>query len=162
AQPIELTDKIPYAAMTPMSADEALARALESRADFQAARARVAAAEADHKAATSDALPSITLNADYGAIGPTVNQAQQTYTLVGAVHVPIFDGKRRGRDLETDAVLSQRRAEADDFRQRIELEVRSAFGDLQAAEAQVRASQGIVDLANAQLTQAQDRFRAGV
>jgi outer membrane protein TolC len=163
AQPFELTDKVPYSAMPAMTVDDALTRALASRTDYMAARARVEAAEADHRAAVTEAVPSVVLNGDYGTIGPTIRSAQPTFTIIGAVKIPVFDGGRRqGRERETDAVLRERRSEADDFRQRIELEVRSAYVDVQAAEAQVRVAQGLVELANAQLVQAQDRFRAGV
>src|SRR5262249_29647483 len=134
----------------------------ESRTDYLAAKARVEAAQADHRAALTESVPSVFVNGDYGAIGATPRDAQPTFTVIGGVRIPIFDAKRRGRQAETDAVVRERQAEADDFRQRIELEVRSAFVDLQAAEAQVKVTQGIVDLANAQLVQAQDRFRAGV
>ena len=44
AQPFTLTDKIPYAPMPPVTLEQALQRALESRPDFLALRERVAAA----------------------------------------------------------------------------------------------------------------------
>jgi len=163
SQAFDLTDKIPYSAMPTMTFDEALKRAYEARADYRAALARVQAADADHRAAAAEALPSVVVNANYGAIGPSASDAQATFAVVGAVRVPIFDGgRRRGRLLETEATLRERRAEADDFRQRIDSEIRTAFLDVEATEAQLRVAQGIVDLATAQLTQAQDRFRAGV
>ena len=146
-----------------MTFDEALKRAYDGRADYRAALARVQAADADRRAAAAEALPSVVVSADYGAIGPSAGDAQATFTVLGAVRVPIFNGgHRRGRLIETEATLRERQAEADDFRQRIESEVRATFLDLQATEAQLRVAQGIVDLAAAQLTQAQDRFRAGV
>lgn len=163
SQPFDLTDKIPYSAMPAMTFDEALKRAQDSRADYRAALARAQAADADRRAAAAEALPSVVVNANYGAIGPSASDAQATFTVMGAVRVPIFDGgRRRGRVLETEATLRERQAEAEDFRQRIESEIRTALLDVQATEAQLRVVQGIVDLATSQLAQAQDRFRAGV
>jgi outer membrane protein TolC len=163
AQPLELVDRIPYAAMPPLTLDETLQRAASSRADYQAALARVKAAEADRRAAQTEALPSLRVTADYGAIGPTPSDTKRTYALAGLVRVPLFDGGRRqGRLLESGALLRERQAEAQDFVQRIEYEVRGAWLDLQAAEQQLPVAQGVVDLANSELAQAQNRFRAGV
>ncbi len=163
SQPFDLADKIPYAETPVPTLDETVKRALDSRADYHAAMARVQAAEADRRSAVTEALPSIVVNADYGLIGPTAGDAQRTFTIVGAVRVPIFEGGRRqGRLVQTDAVLRERRAEADDLRQRVESEVRAALLDVQASQAQLRVARGIVELARTQLTQAQDRFAAGV
>jgi outer membrane protein TolC len=59
-------------------------------------------------------------------------------------------------------VLAQRRAQLEDQRSRIEFEVRSAFLDLQSAADQVAVAKSSVDLAQQTVTQAQDRFSAGV
>jgi outer membrane protein TolC len=163
AQELQLVDRIAYAAMPPLTLEEALRRAAGSRADYQAALARVKAADADRRAAQTEALPSVRVSADYGAIGPSPSDTKRTYALAGVVHVPLFDGGRRqGRLLESGAVLRERQAEAQDFTQRIEAEVRSAWLDLQAAEQQLVVARGVVDLANSELAQAQTRFRAGV
>jgi outer membrane protein TolC len=149
--------------MPAIGLEEALKRAYDTRADYRAALARVQAAEADHRSAATESLPSVVVNADYGAIGLSPSDTQSTFTVVGAVHVPVFDGGiRHGRLLETEAALRERRADAEDFRQRVESEIRTAFLDVEATEAQLRVAQHVVDLANTQLTQAQDRFRAGV
>ena len=86
-----------------------------------------------------------------------------TYALVGAVNVPIFQGGRvKGRVMQADAQLAQQKAQLADLRARIELEVRSALLDVQAADQRVRVAKGAADLAAEQLVQAQDRYSAGV
>ena len=83
--------------------------------------------------------------------------------MTGAVVVPIFNGGRtKGRLLEADADLRNRRAEADDLKASIYYEVRAAFLDLEATATQLSLSGRTRDLANQQLTQARDRFAAGV
>jgi outer membrane protein TolC len=80
-----------------------------------------------------------------------------------SLNIPIFQGGRvRGEVLETDALLAQRRAQLADLRGRIGFEVRTAFLDLNAANEQVQVARSAVDLAQQQLTQARDRFAAGV
>jgi outer membrane protein TolC len=163
SQPYDLAGEIPSAQLPTPTLEDAVKRALEGRSDYRAALARVQAAEAGRRSAVQEALPSVVVNADVAAIGPTAGDAQQTFSIVGAVRVPIFDGgRRRARVIESDATLRERRAEAEDFRQRVEAEVTSALLDLQATEAQLRVAQGVVNLARTQLTQAQDRFGAGV
>jgi outer membrane protein TolC len=79
------------------------------------------------------------------------------------VHVPVFEGGRvTARKIETGSELRQREAELADFRGRIELEVRTALLDLHAADQQVQAARINQQLAGEQLTQARDRFAAGV
>lgn len=163
AQPLDLVDRVPYAAMPPLTLEDALERAARSRPDYQAALARVKAADADRRAAQTELIPSVRISADYGAIGSTPSDAKSTYSVAGLVRVPLFDGgRRKGRVLETDAVRRQRQTEAQDFAQRIESDVRTAWLDLQAADQQLTVARGVVDLANSELVQAQNRFRAGV
>jgi outer membrane protein TolC len=79
------------------------------------------------------------------------------------VHVPIFEGGRAtARRTSTASALRQREAELNDLRGRIEFEVRSALLDLRAADQEVQAAQTNVQLATDTLTQARDRFAAGV
>lgn len=162
-QPITLVDKIPYAAMPVLPVDEALKRAFESRADFLAAKSRVEAAEAARKAAYGALLPSLTFDADFGAIGQTINAAHSTYTMAANVRIPLFDGgKTTARRIETSSALRQREAELADFRSRVEYEVRTSLLDLRAADQQLQAAQTNVQLASDELQQARDRFGAGV
>ena len=64
--------------------------------------------------------------------------------------------------MEADAALQQRKAEIEDLRGRIYYDVRNAFLDLKAAADRVQVAQSAVKLADEQMLQSQDRFRAGV
>ncbi len=162
-QQFDLSDRVPYAALPPMSLDEALKQAYATRPDLQAAASTLRAAEDAKRAAQGLALPSVHVNADVGYIGQTVGTVERTYTVIGLVRVPIFQGGAvRGRVLQAEAAVQQQRAQFEDLRTRIDYEVRTAFLDLKAAEDRVKVAQGALDLANQQQTQAQDRFAAGV
>jgi outer membrane protein TolC len=81
----------------------------------------------------------------------------------GQVNVPLFEGGRtHGRTAQARADLAQRRAELEDLRARVYYNARLAFLDLQSAEEQVRTATRARELADLQLTQARDRFAAGV
>ena len=79
------------------------------------------------------------------------------------MNVPLFEGGRtHGRTAQARADLAQRRAELEDLRGAVYYNARVAFLDLQSAEEQVRTATRARELADLQLTQARDRFAAGV
>src|SRR5262249_14539656 len=88
----ELVDEVPFAAVPAASMEEALRQAADRRSDLKAAQAQVAAAERALSAARSERLPSLAVSADYGTIGPSFGDAQPTFTVVGTVRVPIWQG----------------------------------------------------------------------
>ena len=162
-QVVRLTDPIPYAPLADVTLEQALADAYAQRPDYVAARERLTAAESAHRAATSELLPSLRFDADYGTIGQEWGTAHPTYAVAATVRVPVFEGGRaQARRLETNAVVRQRRAEADDLRGRIDVEVREAMLDVTAAAQELVAADATVALATQALTQARDRFAAGV
>ena len=108
-------------------------------------------------------MPSIEVNANYGDLGRAPGSSHGTMFVQGTLSVPIYTGERaRAEILESDALLEQRKAEASNLRDRIEYEIRTANLDIRAAAEQVQVAQAGRDLAQQQLTQAQDRFVAGV
>jgi outer membrane protein TolC len=162
-QPFALTDKIPYAPLPALTLDAALQRAYDSRPDYLAAQSRLQAAAASRSAANGALLPSVSFDADFGAIGQTVETAHSTYSFGATLRVPVFDGGRTtARRIQANAFMKQREAEVADFKGRIEYEVRSAFLDVRSADEQLQAAQTNVQLANDELQQARDRFGAGV
>ncbi len=163
AQAFTLTETIPVTPAPPLSLDQALQRAYQDRSDYRSAQAQVRSAELNRKAMTGETLPSLRISADYGAIGPRPTQSHGTFSTLAVLQIPIFQGgKEIGDKLQADALLRQRQAALDDLRGRIEYEVRTAFLDIASAGEQVQVAQSSVSLAEQALTQARDRFRAGV
>ena len=162
-QAFTLTDRIPYAPLADVSIDSALKTAFENRADYLAARERLAAAEAGRRAAADDHLPTVHMDADYGTIGQSPSDAHPTFRVAATLRVPIFDaGRATGRRLESEAELNRRRAELADFRGLVEYDVRSALLDLRAATQRLDVAQATVSLAGQELEQARDRYAAGI
>jgi outer membrane protein TolC len=162
-QRFELDPALPNLPVADLSIEAAVALAYQTRPDYKAAVERVSAAEATRRSIVGDALPSVKVSADYGEIGLSPADARATFAVTGAVNVPIFQGGRtRGRLLEADADIRSRRADAEDLKAAIYYEVRAAFLDLDATARQLALAGKTRDLANQQLTQARDRFAAGV
>jgi len=89
--------------------------------------------------------------------------AHPTYRVAANVRIPIFEaGRATERSIVAGAELARRQAELGDFKERVEYEVRSAVLDLRAAGQRLEAAQTSVTLAGQELTQARDRFAAGV
>ena len=162
-QDFVLADALPYAPLEGVNLLQALDRAEKNRADLQAAQAQVRAAELALKAAHAERYPTLSVVTDYGAIGLNPSNSHGTFTFSGSLNFPIYQGTRVNGDIEqADAALQQRKAEAQDLRGRIDYDVRSAFLDLDSAADQVGVAQSNVQLAEETLTQARDRFTAGV
>ena len=164
-QPFTLVDELPNVPVPEMTLDAALERAYKDRPDYQAALERVKAAELDRKSIIGEALPSVHVNADYGTLGLglTPSDSKGTFSVTGAVSVPIFEGGRtQGKLLQANADLRDRRAEAEDLKAGIYYDVRTAFLDLQASDEQLQVATRARELSADQLTQSRDRFAAGV
>ncbi len=147
-----------------MPLDEALAQAYAHRPDFQAAQARVAAAEFALRAAKAERYPTLTASGYYGDEGlRLLNNSHGVFVAQGSINFNIFDGGRIKADvLESDAELQNRRNELENLRAQIDYEVRTALLDLKAAQDEVNVAQSNMGLANETLKQARDRFAAGV
>jgi outer membrane protein TolC len=163
SQQIELTDKSPYALLPELNLDEALAQAYQRRPEYLAAEARTRSGELQVRAAKGEALPVAQINGQYGVNGANPGNAQQVYNLTAGVTIPIFQGGRVKADvLQAEAALQQSKMQLEDLHNRVELEVRSALLDVKTAEDQVAVAKQSIGLADEQLTEAKDRFRAGV
>jgi len=162
-QDFTIAESAPYSALTAMTPDQALRTAYDQRADFQSAKALVRSAEEAVKAARGERYPNLGVNADYGDVGPTLNNSHGTFTFQAAAKFNIFDGGRISGDvIQARAALKQRQDELADLGGQIDYQIRAALLDIQSAADQVAVATSNLDLANQTLTQARDRFSAGV
>src|SRR5262249_20640294 len=149
----EVTDQVSFSAPPPIDLERALKLAFEQRADLRAAEAQIRAAERNRAAARAERLPSLFVSADYGAIGVNPAQSHGTFSVVGALRIPIWQGGRtEGNIQQAEAALAQRRAEFSDLRGRIESDVRNAYLDLQASTSQVDLAQKNIGVTQETLT----------
>jgi outer membrane protein TolC len=159
----ELTDPVPFAAAPALSLDDAIHQALERRADVKAAEAQVRAAEHTLSAARDERLPSLSVNANYGAIGTNPAQASATFAASATLSIPVWQGGRTEGDIKVgQAALDQRRSELEDLKGQVESDVRNAYLDLQAATSQVKLAQRNLEVNKETLDLTRQRFDAGV
>ena len=160
---IGLAEPLHYEEITVPDAARAISQAEAHRADLQAMSAQVRAAEIALSAARAERLPSATINGDYGVLGPNPATVHGVFAVTGTVNVPIWQGGRARGDIEqAKTTLDQREAELADTRARIEQDVRNALIELRTASGQVQLANDNRNYAAETLTEARDRFAAGV
>ena len=166
ATPLELTDTLAAtlgAADVPAARDSGVTAALANRPDLGAELARAAAARQTRAAIKAERLPRLDVAADYGANGLTVPRAISTRQIGVQLTVPLWDGFRReARISEQEAVVRESQVRERDLRQQIAADVDGALLDLGSAAAQQAIAVERLRLAQDELDQARERFRAGV
>lgn len=158
-----LADPMPFTAGPAMDVDSALRQAREQRADLRAARSQVTAAEQEVRAAHAAALPTVKVNADYGTIGPNPADAKRTFSVVGQVRVPIWQGGRQeGQVQQAEARLATRQADLADLDRQVESDIRKALLDVAALAQQVDVAEQNLAVTRETLDLTRQRFEAGV
>lgn len=162
-QKFELADQAPYAALDTLEVDAAVKQALASRKDLQAMNEQTVGAEKSYQAAKAERYPTASFQGDYGVIGPELGHSHGTGNAVGTVSVPVFDEAHlRGDSRAAQAQLDQKRAQLSDLRSQVSADVRDSILDIQSAARQVEVARSNVQLATEALSEAQQRYAAGV
>lgn len=158
-----LTEPFEYHELQPVDEMAALRNAFEHRSDLRSAQAQMKAAERTLAAARAERYPSITGSGDYGAIGPSPDNAHGVFTATASVNIPIYTGGRTRADIEqAQAAFAQRQSEYQDQRGQVEQDVRSALIQLQTAIGQTQLADSNRKYALDTLNQSRDRLEAGV
>jgi len=166
ATPIALTDSLSAqlgAADVPSDRNAAVAQAVAARPDLAAEVARGTAARTSASAISAERLPRLEFEADYGLSGVRLPDALGTRQVAVQVTLPILDGFRReGRLAEQQAVVQESDVRARDLRQQVAADVDGALLDLRSAAAQQMIANDRLQLAAEEVSQARQRFKAGV
>jgi outer membrane protein TolC len=163
-QEFRLTDSVPYTSLDGITREQALQQAISTRPDYLSAKAQVRAAELARQAVAAENYPSLSTDTNYGDIGsPNFGSSHGTLGFAITLKIPIYQGSRvRADKLQSDSALQQRKAELADLAGQIDDQVRTAFLNLKSSSELVSVAESNIDLASQTLSQAQDRFRAGV
>jgi outer membrane protein len=166
ATPVELADTLNAAlgvADVPADRAAAVAQAAAARPDLAAEALRGAAARTAASAISAERLPRLELEADYGVSGVRPPDVIGTRQVAVQVTLPILDGFRReGRVAEQQAVLRESEVRLRDLRLQVAAEVDGALLDLRSAAAQQMIATERLQLAAEEVSQARQRFKAGV
>ena len=163
-QDFTVADPSPAVRLEAIPLENALQQAYAHRPDYQAAKARVLAAQFSLRAAKAERYPTLTASGFYGAEGlRLLTNSHGVFQATGSVSFNIFDGGRIRADIEeSNSDLRNRRNEMENLRGQIDYDVRNALLDLRSSGEQVDVAHSNMDLANQSLQQSRDRFAAGV
>jgi outer membrane protein len=141
----------------------ALAAARQSRPELTVLERRLRAAALALEAVRAERLPAVGFQAQGTESGNRIQDVEWSRTVGAVVNVPLFTGRRiearvaAARSQQQQILLEQR-----DTERQIEQEVRQALMVWQNARSRVELATQGVKLAEDELEQATDRFRAGV
>ncbi|MBX9657698.1 MAG: TolC family protein [Nitrospiraceae bacterium] len=158
-----LTEELKFIDVTHEHPNDALTTARENRAELKVQGSRQKLAALSLSSVTSERVPSLSMNGDYGWIGVKPDDALATRTIGLTLSVPIFDGgQREGRISESRSRVRQESIRMKDVSDQVTLEVRNALLTLDSSTQQVAVSEKGLELALKELTFARDRFAAGL
>lgn len=147
----------------PEDRDTLVGLALAQRPDLQAESARGLAARRSMSAISAERLPRVALEADYGATGLSLGSAIGTRQIALQVSVPILDGFRReARQAEQRSAISASDVRIEELKRQVGADVDAARLDLGSALQQGLIAVDRLRLAQEELNQARERFKAGV
>lgn len=162
-QSFNVSDTVPYAPFDNLNTQDLIQKAESSRKDLAALVEETATAEEQRKAATAARYPTVKFNGDYGDIGVNLAHSHGTGDASASLSVPLFkEFALRGQAQQAQAQLDTERARLSDMKAQIDADVREALLDINSAQQQVEVARSSRDLAREALSEAQERYKAGV
>ena len=162
-QKFTLSDQAPFAQLDNLNPDVLVGQAEADRSDLKALGEQVQGAKESRSAATAERFPTIDFEGDYGDIGVNVRNSHGTGDAMGTLTVPVFEeGKLRGDARIAQSALDQKKAQLSDLQGQISADVRDSILDIQSAQQRVEVAKSNAELAAEALSEAQQRYAAGV
>jgi outer membrane protein len=150
-------------ASLPSGRAELLALAARRRPELRAVEVMREGAEAARRSVVAERLPRVDLFADYGASGLHVDDAIATRQVGVQVSIPLLDGLgRESRIAEQTMMMQAAAVRTHGVEDAVAAEVDAILLDLRTGEQQVRIAQRRLELAEAELAQARERFENGI
>ncbi len=162
-QTVALADQLSFEQTQEWNPNEILDRALAERPEMKALIAREHAARFQKGAASASRVPSFRVIGNWAYNGTRLNNGIPTYEYQAVADLPLFTaGRIRAQVREADLELKKIAQQRDDLRNQIALEIKTAAADLASARNEVDVANLGVKLSEEEVSQARDRFQAGV
>lgn len=162
-QSIELADESEFFHTPQYSAEETIERAFSERPEMKALASQVRSTELQKKGARDARLPKLSVAGFWDLQGVTPPTAIPAYQYAANLEVPLFTGGRIQAETAVAGIELKKLAQQEvELKNRIALEVKTAMAQLESAKSEVEVANFAVDLAREEVTQARDRFQAGV
>jgi outer membrane protein TolC len=162
-QELQLTDVVPYSDLDNMDLDRAKDTAFRHRKDYLGLEEQLVLASRELRAVKYQRLPTLAFSGFYGVIGQTTGSYHGDFVAQGTLEFPIFhEATQRGQEQSIDSQLIGLRQREQDLRVAIDGQIRSSMLDVTASKELVSVARSNVTLAEQELSDERDRFKAGV
>jgi outer membrane protein TolC len=160
---VVLADDLQFFETPELDANQSLQLAYSTRPEMLEIHSRQKAVSLDRKAAGAERLPTVHLDGAWSQEGLTPSRMIPVYQYGVSLQVPLFTGGRiAAEETKADIELKKLGQQEIDLRNRISVEVKTAGAQLDSARNEVQVANAALALANEEVTQARDRFQAGV
>jgi len=162
-RPIEIADQVSFFDTPAISLDRTLENAFATRPELRALRSEEERAALEARDAADERLPKVEFSGFWAEQGLAPDSIIPVYQYQGSVVVPLFTGGRiQANRAKADLAIRELQQQETELRNRIALEVKTAVAQVEAARNEVTVANLGIDLAREEVTQARDRFQAGV
>ena len=160
---IDITDQVNFFDTPTVSIDQTLEKAYATRPELRALHSEQERAELAARTASDQRLPKLSFNGSWAEQGLTPDTVIPVYQYQGSLMFPLFTGGRiQSERAKAALAIRQLQQQETEARNRIALEVKNAAAQVEAARNEVAVANAGVQLAHEEVTQARDRFQAGV
>ena len=160
---LEIADQVNFFDTPDVSLDQTLEKAYATRPELRALHSQEERAALDSRTAADQRLPKVVFSGFWAQQGLAPDSIIPIYQYQGSILVPIFTGGRIQADrAKADLAIRQLQQQEIDLRNRIALEVKTAVAQVESARNEVTVANAGIQLAGEEVTQARDRFQAGV
>lgn len=162
--PLVIAADTPWASDSlPSNVDSAIALAQAHRVDLAAERQRQAVLERGLAAIRDEFIPTVAASGYAEMSGVDISSLARTWNIGVGLSWSIFDGFRRQRRVDEQRLkIDAEKVRLHDLESQIEADVRQAALDLASSRDQVTLATDGVRLAEEELSEARERFTAGV
>jgi len=160
---IEIADEVSFFDTPAIELDQTLEKAYTTRPELRALHVEEERAALAARTAADQRLPRVQFNGFWAQQGLTPDSIIPVYQYQGSIIVPIFTGGRISADrAKADIAIRQLQQREIELRNRIALDVKTAAAQVESARNEVTVANSGIQLAREEVTQARDRFQAGV
>lgn len=162
-QDLILSDTVPFAELATLSEPDALKLAFTRRKDYLALEAQIDVAQYTAKAVRYQRLPTLAFGGYYGVLGETTGLYHGDFVAQGRLQFPIFqEASLRGESEVASAQIVRVKSQLASLRIDIEEQIRANMLDVQSSSDLVKVARSNVALSTQELSDATDRFTAGI
>jgi len=162
-QKVELADSLSFFETPQPEVEASIDTALAGRQEWKAILAEEKVVRYQMQASQFSRLPALRFDGYWNQLGTSTSNVIPTYQYQGSVNFPLFTSGRIHAEIAKASLevqkLDQQKA---DLRNQIALDVKTSLLNLASGRSEVQVANLGVELAKEEVSQARDRFRAGV